>query len=119
MRGMNNGILRGEIYLDTDFGGGMGSEQMGRRPCIVVSNNVCNRFSPVVTVVPITKQLKNNIPTHFTMPRQLFNLAEDSTALVEQLRTIDKRRLGRRHNVALTPYQMCCVSELIKIQTGI
>lgn len=112
-------VKRGEIYLDTDFGTGWGSEQAGRRPCIIISNDLCNKYSPAITVIPITKQTKNDLPTHFDMPKKQFKLPDDSIALVEQIRTIDKSRLGVRHNVKLSYDQLLEVSEMMKIQLGI
>ena len=112
-------VKRGEIYLDTNFGAGRGSEQAGRRPCIVVSNDLCNKHSPAITVVPITKQTKTKIPTHFDMPRSKFSLPDDSIALVEQVRTIDKSRLGARHMVKLDREQLAEINEMIKIQLGV
>lgn len=112
-------VKRGEIYLDTNFGEGEGSEQKGRRPCIIISNNICNRFSPTITVVPITKQTKTPLPTHFQMSKEEFKLHEDSTALVEQLRTIDKERLGVLHPVQLSQDQLHKIDELCKVQLGI
>lgn len=112
-------VKRGEIYLDTDFGTGQGSEQSGRRPCIVISNDMCNRFSPTITVIPITKQMKTELPTHFNMSKAEFKLNGDSIALVEQMRTIDKSRLGVLHSLRLNTHQLHKISEMSKIQLGI
>lgn len=92
-RNDNHAILRGDIYF-ADLGTeGMGSEQIGQRPVIVISNNVGNKFSPIIQVAVITSQTsKGKLPTHVEIGRE-YGLLHDSVALVEQTRTIDKRRL--------------------------
>ena len=83
-------MKRGEIY-SCNFGNGIGSEARGERPCIIVSNNRHNRFAPTVTVVPLTTgKYKANLPTH----TEINCRGIMSTAMCEQIRTIDKKRLG-------------------------
>ena len=83
-------IKRGQIYL-ADLNPVMGSEQGGIRPVVVIQNNIGNRFSPTIIVAAITARTKKNIPTHARL--QSTGLPKDSTALLEQIRTIDKSRL--------------------------
>lgn len=83
-------IRRGQIYL-ADLNPVMGSEQGGIRPVVVIQNNVGNRFSPTIIIAAITAQSKKSIPTH--APLKSIGLPKDSIALLEQIRTIDKRRL--------------------------
>ena len=90
----------------------MGSEQGGIRPVLIVQNNVGNRYSPTVIAAAITSQTgKNKLPTHIEVQSQLSadgtgnGLAKRSIILLEQIRTIDKRRL-REHMGRLTQEQM-------------
>ncbi len=88
-------IKRGEIYF-ADLSPVVGSEQGGLRPVLVVQNNVGNKYSPTVIVAAITSQInKAKIPTHIELSTY-YGLTKDSVALLEQLRTIDKRRLRDR-----------------------
>jgi len=85
-------IKRGDIYY-AGLNPVVGSEQGETRPVLVVQNNLGNKYSPTLVVVPITRRLKKNqLPTHVYIP-QTSGLAADSLALVEQIRTIDRMRL--------------------------
>ena len=83
-------IKRGEIYL-ADLNPVMGSEQGGIRPVVVIQNNIGNYYSPTIIVAAITSAEKRHLPTHTKLESSCLN--KDSTALLEQIRTIDKRRL--------------------------
>jgi len=86
-------IKRGEIYY-TDLGETLGSEQDGYRPCIVIQNDIGNLHSPTVIIASLTTQNKKaNIPTHVFISSAC-GLDNDSIALAEQIRTVDKNRLG-------------------------
>lgn len=86
-------IQRGDIYY-ADLRPVVGSEQGGIRPVLIVQNNVGNRHSPTVICAAITSQLnKAKLPTHVELDSDEYALAKDSVVLLEQLRTIDKRRL--------------------------
>lgn len=86
-------IERGDIYL-CDLGQNVGSEQSGYRPVVVIQNNVGNKFSPTVVVSAITSNIKKvELPTHVKLSSKDCNLLEDSIILLEQIRTLDKRRL--------------------------
>ena len=88
---MKGKYLRGEIYL-AELDKGIGSEQKGRRPVMIIQNNVGNKHSPTVVVAAITSRMgKHNLPTHVRLSSS--NLAKDSMVMLEQIRTIDKRRL--------------------------
>jgi len=88
---MNN-IKRGEIYY-ADFTSALGSEQGGIRPVLILQNNMGNHYSPTTIVAAITsKEKKNLLPTHVPIPAGC--LKRNSVVLLEQLRTIDKTRLG-------------------------
>lgn len=89
-------ITRGDVYF-ADLSPVVGSEQGGLRPVLVVQNNVGNKFSPTIIVAAITSQLtKAKIPTHIELPAHIYNLPKDSVVLLEQIRTIDKRRLNEK-----------------------
>ena len=86
-------VRRGEIYY-ADLSPVVGSEQGGMRPVLVVQNDVGNKYSPTVIVSAITSQInKAKLPTHVELNCDKYDLAKDSVVLLEQLRTIDKKRL--------------------------
>lgn len=82
-------VHRGEIYHINEMDV-TGHEQHGDRPAIIVSNDVGNEHSPVVEVVYLTTQKKNTLPTHV----QIYSSPRPSTALCEQIDSVDKSRLG-------------------------
>ena len=89
-------INRGEIYY-ADLSPVVGSEQGGIRPVLVVQNNVGNKYSPTVIIAAITSQLsKAKLPTHIELSKDKYSLPKDSVLLLEQIRTLDKRRLKER-----------------------
>lgn len=84
-------INRGDIYY-VDFGYGVGSEQGGIRPAIILQNNKGNYYAPTVMVAPITTTKKHKLPTHVPVyPKDGMKVA--SIALYEQITTVDKSRL--------------------------
>ena len=86
-------VKRGEIYY-ADLSPVVGSEQGGVRPVLIVQNDVGNRHSPTVIAAAITSQRdKNRLPTHIEVQADKCGLAKDSIVLLEQIRTIDKKRL--------------------------
>ena len=87
-------IHRGDIYY-ADLTPATGSEQSGIRPVLVVQNNVGNHYSPTVIAAAITGYVKGKRqPTHVRLRGAACGLFRDSTVLLEQLRTLDKSRLG-------------------------
>ena len=89
-------IRRGDIYY-ADLSPVVGSEQGGIRPVLIVQNNVGNRFSPTVIAAAITsQQSKANLPTHIPLHADSSGLDKDSVVLLEQVRTIDKKRLKEK-----------------------
>lgn len=87
---------RGEIYY-ADLSPVIGSEQGGVRPVLIIQNDVGNRYSPTVIVCAVTSRIaKAKLPTHVEIHAGEFGLAKDSVVLLEQLRTLDKRRLKTR-----------------------
>lgn len=89
-------IKRGDIFY-ADLSPVVGSEQGGIRPVLIVQNNVGNKFSPTVIAAAITSQkYKTDLPTHIKVNADECGLSRDSIVLLEQVRTIDKRRLRER-----------------------
>ncbi len=89
-------IKRGEIYY-ADLSPVVGSEQGGIRPVLIVQNDIGNKHSPTVIAAAITSQKdKAKLPTHINLDAVSCGLAKDSVVLLEQIRTIDKKRLRER-----------------------
>ncbi len=89
-------VRRGEIYY-ADLSPVVGSEQGGIRPVLIVQNDVGNRHSPTVIAAAITSRRdKAKLPTHIDVEATTCGLTKDSVVLLEQIRTLDKRRLKDR-----------------------
>lgn len=89
-------IRRGDIYY-ADLSPVVGSEQGGLRPVLIVQNDVGNRHSPTVIAAAITSKMgKTKLPTHIDIPGVETGLVKDSVILLEQVRTIDKKRLKEK-----------------------
>ncbi|MDD7176399.1 MAG: type II toxin-antitoxin system PemK/MazF family toxin [Lachnospiraceae bacterium] len=89
-------IRRGDVYY-ADLRPVVGSEQGGIRPVLIIQNDVGNRHSPTVIVAAITSQInKSKLPTHVELSSRRYEMVKDSVILLEQLRTINKRRLKER-----------------------
>ena len=89
-------IKRGEIYY-ADLSPTGGSEQGGIRPVLVIQNDIGNKYSPTVIVCAITSRLdKAKLPTHIELDSKQYNLPKDSVCLLEQIRTLDKKRLQEK-----------------------
>ena len=109
-------IKRGDIYK-ADLSPVVGSEQGGIRPVVIVQNNMGNRYSPTIIVVPITTRLnKKNLPTHTKLNNS--NLLKESIALMEQIRTIDKSRLIEFIGV-LNESEMNRITEALRISIDV
>ena len=110
-------VKRGEVYY-ADLSPVVGSEQGGVRPVLVVQNDVGNRYSPTVIAAAITSQIgKSRLPTHVALPAEGVGLPKDSVILLEQIRTLDKRRLRERIGT-VSPEIMDKVSQALKISLG-
>lgn len=93
---MENIVRRGDIYY-ADLSPVVGSEQGGTRPVLIVQNDTGNRHSPTVIAAAITSQInKAKLPTHIELTGRSCGLTKDSVILLEQIRTIDKKRLRER-----------------------
>jgi mRNA interferase MazF len=89
-------VKRGDIYY-ADLSPVVGSEQGGLRPVLIIQNDVGNRYSPTVIAAAITSRLgKTRLPTHIDVFANRVGLVKDSVILLEQVRTLDKRRLKEK-----------------------
>lgn len=86
-------LKRGDVYY-ADLRPVIGSEQGGVRPVLIVQNDMGNKHSPTVICAAITSKLsKNKLPTHIMLDCNRYDIVKDSVILLEQLRTVDKKRL--------------------------
>lgn len=89
-------VKRGDIFY-ADLSPVIGSEQGGVRPVLIVQNDIGNKYSPTVIIAAITSQInKAKLPTHIEISSAEYGLNKDSVILLEQIRTIDKRRLKEK-----------------------
>lgn len=111
-------VKRGDIYY-ADLSPVIGSEQGGVRPVLVVQNDVGNKYSPTVIVAAITSQInKAKMPTHIEIKADDYGLSRDSVILLEQIRTIDKRRLREKAG-QIDEGLMWKINEAISISFGL
>ena len=111
-------VKRGEIYY-ADLSPVVGSEQGGIRPVLIVQNDVGNRYSPTVIAAAITSQReKSKLPTHIELESRSCGLSKDSIVLLEQIRTIDKRRL-REKTGRLSPEDIRRMNNALNISFGL
>ena len=110
-------IKRGELYY-ADLSPVVGSEQGGVRPVLVVQNDVGNKYSPTVIAAAVTSKInKAKLPTHIELPSNSYGLQKDSVILLEQIPTLDKRRLKERIG-ELNEITMSRVDKAILISLG-
>ena len=96
MQNGEEGIRRGDIYY-ADLSPVVGSEQGGLRPVLIIQNDIGNRYSPTVIAAAITSRMsKTRLPTHIDIYAEDAGLAKDSVILLEQIRTLDKKRLKEK-----------------------
>ncbi len=109
-------IRRGDVFY-TDLNPVRGSEQGGIRPVLVLQNNIGNKYSPTIIVAAITSKIdKAKLPTHVELPKNV--IGKESVILLEQVRTIDKRRLQKK--ICELDYEiMEKVNEGLKISMGL
>ena len=111
-------VHRGEVFY-ADLSPVVGSEQGGVRPVLIVQNEIGNRHSPTVIAAAITSRLdKTRLPTHINIRAVDTGLAKDSVVLLEQIRTIDKRRLKERMGELDAP-SMSQVNNALEISFGL
>jgi len=111
-------VRRGDVFY-ADLSPVIGSEQGGVRPVLIIQNNVGNKYSPTVIVAAITSQInKAKLPTHMELRANKYGLSKDSVILLEQIRTIDKKRLKEKIG-HLDDELMAKVDEALGISFGI
>lgn len=111
-------VSRGDIFY-ANLNPVVGSEQGGVRPVLVLQNNIGNRYSPTTVVAAITSKIKKaKLPTHVELSAGTYELDKDSVILLEQIRTIDKRRL--KDKIAhLDDEMMENVNQAVQISLGL
>ncbi len=115
---MDTTVKRGDIFY-ADLSPVVGSEQGGTRPVLIVQNDTGNKHSPTVIAAAITSQTnKAKLPTHIELAGRSVGLTKDSVVLLEQIRTIDKRRL-REHMGRLDETMMNRVDDAIAVSFGL
>ncbi len=93
---VNLEVKRGDLYY-ADLSPVVGSEQGGVRPVLIIQNDIGNKYSPTVIVAAITSQInKAKLPTHVEISSEEYGLNRDSVVLLEQIRTLDKKRLKEK-----------------------
>ena len=111
-------INRGDLFW-VDLDPTRGSEQAGRRPVLVIQNNIGNEVAPTVIIAPLTtKSFSKEYPTNVNLPKGISSLKQDSTILLSQIRTIDKSRLGKKIGHLPEDY-LTKVNRAIKLSLGL
>ena len=111
-------VKRGDIYY-ADLSPVVGSEQGGLRPVLIIQNDIGNRYSPTVIAAAITSRMsKTHLPTHIDIYAERAGLAKDSVVLLEQIRTLDKRRLREKMG-HLDDDMMSVVNSAIAVSFGL
>ena len=111
-------VKRGDIYY-ADLSPVVGSEQGGVRPVLIIQNDVGNRYSPTVIAAAITsKQSKNKLPTHIPIEAGDCGLQRDSVVLLEQVRTLDKRRLKEKMG-SVDVQSMKAINQALSVSYGL
>ena len=108
-----NEYKRGDVFY-ANLTPVVGSEQGGLRPVVIVSNNIGNHHSTIITVAVLTSRFKKMLPTHVAIPKGSGGLIYDSCVMAEQLRSIDKQRLTG-YMGSLNEQQMSKIDQAIKI----
>ena len=115
---MDTSVKRGDIYY-ADLSPVVGSEQGGVRPVLIVQNDTGNRHSPTVIAAAITSQMgKAKLPTHIELQAMRYGLPKESVVLLEQVRTLDKRRLRERMG-NLAPDDMNRINRALSVSFGL
>lgn len=111
-------VKRGDIFY-ADLSPVIGSEQGGIRPVIIIQNDIGNKYSPTVIVAAITSQInKAKLPTHVEISSEEYGLNKDSVVLLEQVRTLDKKRFKEKIG-HMTDSDMEKVDRALRISIGL
>ena len=115
---MKNKIRRNEIYL-ANLGHTVGSEEKGKRPVLIIQNDLGNRYSPTIIVLPLTKRIdeQQHLPTHIVI-NPFGKMKYKATIMAEQIKVIDKRRLIYFIDKLLKEY-INQVNNAVKIAVGL
>jgi len=115
---MTTMVKRGDIFY-ADLSPVVGSEQGGIRPVIIIQNDIGNKYSPTIIVAAITSQInKAKLPTHVEISSEEYGLNKDSVVLLEQIRTVDKKRLKEKIG-HMTEKDIQKVDEALLISMGL
>nr|WP_295183267.1 type II toxin-antitoxin system PemK/MazF family toxin [Ruminococcus sp.] len=116
---MNITYLRGDMFY-ANLKPGTGSEQYGNRPVLIIQNDVGNKYSPTVIVAAVTSKVgvKPKLPTHYFLEAGTVGLKEPSIVLLEQIRTLDKRRL-ENYLGKLNSQQIKGVNHALAVSVGL
>lgn len=114
---MNRNHRRGDVYY-ADLGKGVGSEQFGTRPVVIIQNDVGNRYSPTLIVAAVSSQVETKaiLPTHHIVTEGCFK--QPSVIMLEQLRTIDKSRIGK-YIGTLSQNEITAMNRALKVSVGL
>ena len=111
-------VKRGDVFY-ADLSPVIGSEQGGVRPVLVVQNDIGDKYSPTIIIAAITSQInKAKLPTHVEITAPEYGLPKDSVVLLEQIRTIDKKRLREKIG-KFNDDMMRSVDDALKISIGL
>ena len=110
-------IERGDVYY-ADLAGGIGSEQKGIRPVVIIQNDVGNRHSPTTIIAPVSSKIeKKHLPTHIQIHKR-HGINKESIVMLEQIRVIDKARLIEKIDI-LTEKEILMMNKAMLISVGI
>ena len=108
---------RGAVYWLRDTEPKIGSIQAGSRPCVIISNTTNNVHSSILNVIPITSQVKTELPVHVKIPAVTNNNTGENIVLCEQIRSVDKTQLGDFCGI-LSPTTMQKIEKALSVQLG-
>lgn len=111
-------MKRGEIYW-ADLDPTVGAEIKKRRPVVIVSNDLNNRFNTVVTVLPVTSSIRTLKDFEVFLPKEVSGLSKDSKAQAQQVRTVSKERLTGKAGNSLPPEVMKKVDGALRLHLGL
>ena len=111
-------MKRGEIYFAT-LDPVRGSEIRKTRPVVIVSNNAANRVAAVVTVVPLTSNVERVYPFEVILPATRTGLGKDSTAMAQQVRTVDRSRLAAKASGLVQAPDLLKLDQALRLHLGL
>jgi mRNA interferase MazF len=115
---MGSFMKRGDIYF-AQLDPTRGAEIQKTRPVVIVSNDVANRASSLVSIVPISSNISRVFPFEVPLTAEQSGLPKDSKAMAQQIRTIDKSRLAHQRSGALRAKQLTVLDDALRLQLGL